>query len=157
MIKKIFSALALVLFATSMIAQSGLTCEDPIPVDSNYVGSISGPCELWYTAWTYDLPLNVHFIPANANSMYSPEVIVDFTCVPGYYADPKLDSLINLVDAYDVSFPIEFLCDYVEKDGKVEWDLSVNKSYREQLAEFGIPYNVQAFIKVTYFDKTNKH
>ena len=94
----------------------------------------------------------MHFVPANADSKYSPEVMVDFTCVPGYYADPKLDSLINLVDAYDVSFPIEFMCDYVKVDGKVEWDLSVNKSYREQLAEFGIPYNVQAFIKVTYFE-----
>ncbi len=152
MIKTFFSALALVLFATTMMAQSGLTCEDPIPVNENYTGSVDGPCTLWYSAWTYDLPLNVHFIPDDPNSAWGPEVEVDFTCVPGVYADPKLDSLINLVEDYDVSFPIEFLCDFVTKDGKVEWDLSVNKNYREQLAEFGIPYNIQAFIKVTYFE-----
>lgn len=152
MIKKFFSALFVVLFATSLLAQSGLTCEDAIPVDKNYTGSVNGPCTLWYSAWTYDLPLDVHFIPNDPNSVWGPEVEVDFTCVPGVYADRKIDSLINLVDAYDVSFPIEFLCDLVVKDGHNEWNLSVNKSYREQLAEFGIPYNVQAFIKVTYFE-----
>ena len=150
MIKKFFSALALVLFATSMMAQSGLTCEDPIPVDENYTGTVDGPCELWYSAWTYDLPLTVHFIPDDPNSSWGPEVMVDFTCEPGVYNDPKLDSLINMVDAYDVTFPIEFLCDLVVKEGHNEWNLSVNKNYREQLAEFGIPYNIQAFIKVIY-------
>ncbi len=152
MIKKLFLALAVVLMTTTAVAQTGLTCEDPIPVDENYTGTVSGPCELWYSAYTYDLPLNVHFIPDNANSERSPKVEIDFTCTPGVYADKKLDSLVNLVDDYDVTFPLTLFCDYVEKNGKVEWDLSVNKSYREQLAEFGIPYNVQAFIKVTYYE-----
>ena len=150
--KKLFFALVAVLFATSVVAQTGLTCNDPIPVDENYEGTVDGPCTLWYTASTYDLPLNVHFIPNNVNSRISPEIEIDFTCTPGVYADPKLDSLINLVDAYDVTFPLEMMCDYVNANGKVEWDLSVNKSYREQLAEFGIPYNVQAFIKVKYYE-----
>lgn len=150
--KKLFFALMVVLFATSAVAQTGLTCEDPIPVDENYSGTVSGACTRWYTANTYDLPLTVHFIPDNANSQLSPEIEVDFTCTPGVYADPKLDSLINLVDDYDVTFPIEMMCDRVIQDGKVEWDLSVNKNYREQLAEFGIPYNVQAFIKVKYYE-----
>lgn len=150
--KKLFFALVAVLFATSVVAQTGLTCNDPIPVDENYEGTVDGPCTLWYTASTYDLPLNVHFIPNNVNSEEGPKVEIDFTCTPGVYADKKLDSLINLVDAYDVTFPLTMYCDYVEKNGKVEWDLSVNKSYREQLAEFGIPYNVQTFIKVTYYE-----
>lgn len=152
MIKKFFAALFVVLFATSMVAQTGLTCEDPIPVDENYVGVISGPCELWYTAWTYDLPLNVHFIPDSDNSQISPEIEVDFTCVPGVYADPKLDSLINLVDDYDVTFPLELMGDLVTPNGKNEWNLSVNKSYREQLAQFGLPYNIQAYVKVKFYE-----
>ena len=152
MIKKFFSALFVVLFATSMMAQTGLTCEDPIPVDENYVGVVSGPCELWYTAWTYDLPLNVHFVPDAENSMYSPEIEVDFTCIPGVYSDKKLDSLINFVDAYDVTFPLELMCDLISPNGKNEWSLSVNKTYREQLAEFGIPYNLQAYIKVKFYE-----
>ena len=148
--KHLFSTLFVVLFATSMLAQTGLTCEDPIPVDKNYRGSVDGPCELWYTAWTYDLPLHVYFSPVSDKSTWGPEVEIDFTCEEGVYADPKLDSLINMVDDYDVSFPLELLCDLVVRNGRNEWDLSVAKSYREQLAEFGIPYNLQAFIKVRF-------
>ena len=152
MIKKFFSALALVLFATSMMAQSGLTCEDPIPVDKNYKGKVEGPCEVWYTANTYDLPLHVYFSPDSAGSEWSPEVYVDFTCEPGYYEDSKLDSLLNKVSIFGVELPIEFLCDGVYRNGKQEWDLSVSKSYREQLAESGITYNVKALVRVVYFE-----
>ena len=66
--KQLFSTLFVVLFATSMMAQTGFTCDDPIPVDKSYQGQVSGPCELWYSAWTYDLPLTVHFIPDDPNS-----------------------------------------------------------------------------------------
>ena len=62
MIKKYFLALCALVFATSLVAQSGKTCSDPIPVDSNYEGVITEPGEYWFTAWTYDLPLNVHFV-----------------------------------------------------------------------------------------------
>ena len=148
--KHFFSALLMVLFATSVMAQTGLTCEDAIPVDENYSATITGPCEVWYSAWTYDLPLKVHFIPDNVNSEEGPVVLVDLTCTPGKYEDPKVDSLINQVVGSKVTFPVELWCDFTDENGFPEWDLSVNKSYREQLAEFGIPYNVQAFIKVTY-------
>ena len=152
MIKKFFSALALVLFATSMMAQSGLTCEDPIPVDKNYKGKVEGPCEVWYTANTYDLPLHVYFSPDSANSEWSPEVYVDFTCEPGVYDDPKLSNLLLDMAVFGVELPIEFLCDGVYRNGKQEWDLSVSKSYREQLAESGITYNVKALVRVVYFE-----
>ena len=111
MIKKLFSALALVLLATSMMAQTGLTCEDPIPVDENYVGSVDGPCTLWYVAYTYDLPLTVHFIPEVDNSDWGPEVEVDLTCTPGIYDDPRIHELVTMVEDFDVTFPIELLCD----------------------------------------------
>ena len=61
--KKLFSTLFVVFFATSMMAQTGLTCDDPIPVNKDYRATIDGPCELWYTANTYDLPLHVYFSP----------------------------------------------------------------------------------------------
>ena len=93
--KQLFSTLFVVLFATSMMAQTGLTCYDPIPVDKAYEGKVDGPCELWYTANTYDLPLHVYFIPEADNSTWGPEVQIDFTCVPGVYDDPKLDTSIS--------------------------------------------------------------
>ena len=150
--KKLFSTLFVVLFATSMMAQTGLTCEDPIPVDENYTGIVTEPCELWYVANTYDLPLHVYFSPFADNSTWGPEVQIDFTCTPGVYDDPKVDSLINTIADFDITFPVEFMCDLVVRDGKNEWDLSIDKSYRERMAEFGITYNIQALVKVTYFE-----
>ena len=150
--KHFFSTLFVVFFATTMMAQTGLTCEDPIPVDENYTATITGPCELWYTANTYDLPLHVYFSPFADNSTWGPEVMIDFTCDEGVYDDPKLDSLINMVSDFGLEFPVELLTDMVVRDGKNEWDLSVDKSYRERMAEFGITYNVKALVKVTFFE-----
>ena len=148
--KKIILLFACVCATLSMVAQSGESCGDPIPVDSNYVGSVASAGTVWYTAWTYDLPLHVVFTPNSNNSSVSPIVEVDFTCTRGVYDDPKLDSLINLVEDFGVDIPAKLTCDEVNRDGKVVWDLSINKSYREQMAAFGIVYNVQAFIKVTF-------
>ena len=153
--KKFFSALFVVLFATSMMAQTGLTCDDPIVVDSNYVGSIPAAGEYWFTAGTYDLPLTVHFRPESDNCLYSPELEVDFTCVPGVYADKKLDSVIQSVAAWDISLPIEFMCEQSKIDGKYVYDLSIDNRYREQLAECGITYNVPAYVKV-YFPEAGE-
>ena len=150
MIKKIFSALVVVLFATSMMAQTGLTCEDAIPVDSNYVGTIPVAGTYWFTVGTYDLPLVVHFSPNSNDSKISPEILVDLTCTPGVYDDPKVDSLIHLVEAFDLSFPLEFLCDLEVRNGKNEWDISINDTYRNQLTKFGVNYNVQAFVCVSF-------
>ena len=150
--KKLFFALVAVLFATSVVAQTGLTCNDPIPVDKNYKGRVDGPCELWYTANTYDLPLNVYFSPDSVGSKLSPEVYVDFSCTPGVYDDRKLDSLLNKASVFGVELPLEFMCDGVFRNGKNEWDLSVSNSYREQLAESGIIYNLKALIRVVYYE-----
>ena len=150
--KQLFSALLVVFFATSMMAQTGLTCEDPIPVDKEYEGRVDGPCEVWYTANTYDLPLHVYFIPDADNSTWGPEVQIDFTCTYGVYDDPKLDSLINMVEDFSISFPLELLTESSIMNGKNVWDLEVNKSYREQLADFGLTYPLQALVKVTFYE-----
>ena len=157
MIKKFFSALVVVLFATSMMAQTGLTCDDPIHVDKNYKGHVEvnpevGYTELWYTASTYDLPLHVYFSPDSAGSVWSPEVYVDFTCEPGVYDDSKLDSLINKMFVFGIQLPLEFMCDGVFRNGQQEWDLSINKSYREQLTEAGITYDIQAYVRVVFYE-----
>ncbi|MBO5728629.1 MAG: hypothetical protein J6R43_02185 [Paludibacteraceae bacterium] len=157
MIKKLFLALAVVLMATTAVAQTtlGESCENPIPVDKNYEGVITEPGEYWFTAWSYDLPLNVHFTPDNANSVMSPEVYVDFTCTPGVYEDHKLDSVINGITSFGLELPVEFACSKIIREGKVEWDLSIGSNYRDNLTECGITYNVQAMVNV-YFPETGK-
>ena len=157
MIKKLFLALTVVLMATTAVAQTtlGQSCKNPIPVDKNYEGVITEPGEYWFTAWSYDLPLNVHFTPDNANSIMSPEVYVDFTCTPGVYEDHKLDSVINGITSFGLELPVEFACSKIVRDGKVEWDLSIGSFYRDNLTECGITYNVQTMVNV-YFPETGK-
>ena len=154
MIKKVVFALFVVLFASSVMAQQGSSCENPILVDSNYVGYVDGPCTLWYTASTFDLPLNVHFIPDADDSEWGPDVMVDLTCVPGVYDDPKVDSIIKMAEGFDIIFPVELFCnrEVNPKTDKIEWDLFVDAMYREQLAQFGVTYNVAAFVKVTFYE-----
>ena len=135
-----------------MMAQTGLTCEDPIPVDSNYQAHVDGPCEIWYTAYTYDLPLNVYFLPDAENSDWGPEVYVDFTCTPGVYDDPNIDNLVSTVSDFGYDLPIELLCNPVVREGRNAYDLNIGKFYRDQLTKFGINYNVKAYVKVTYFE-----
>ena len=150
--KKFFSALFVVFFATSMLAQQGLTCEDPIPVGKDFRGTVEAGSELWYSAWTYDLPLHVYFSPDVDNSTWGPEVVIDFTCEEGVYDDPKVDSVVNQLSGFGLELPVEFLCDKVYRNGKVEWDLVIDESYRERLTEVGITYNIQAFVKVYFTD-----
>ena len=150
--KKFLSTLFVLLFAFVVMAQTGLTCDDPIPVDENYRGRVEGPCEVWYTAYTYDLPLTVYFSPDAADSDWGPEVVVDFTCTPGEYEDPELANVIATVTDLGFELPVEFLCDRVFRNGKYAYDLSIGKFYRDQLLECGITHNVQAFVKVTFFE-----
>lgn len=150
--KKLFSTLVVVFLAVAMMAQTGLTCQDAIPVDSNYVGAVDGPCELWYTAYTYDLPLNVYFLPDAENSPYGPDVYVDFTCETGKYEDPNIADLVTSVTGFGYDLPLEFMCNDVIREGRKAYDLNIGKFYRDQLTEFGINYNVQAFVKVTYHE-----
>ena len=151
--KHFFSTLFVVFFATSMMAQTGLSCEDPIPVDKSYTGYVNAGDELWYTASTWDLPMHVYFSPDVDNSTWGPEVQIDFTCDYGDYShDHKLDSVINILKMLGLTLPVEFMCDKVVRDGKVEWDLSIDERYRDQLTEYGLTHNIQAFVKVYFPD-----
>ena len=150
MIKNLFVALSAICFATSMMAQTGLSCDDPIVVGKDYEGRIDGPCTRWYTASIYDLPLRVFFVPDTADSKDAPEVYVDFTCTPGVYEDKKLDSLLNKVSIFGVALPLEFLCGEAPYQGKKAWDLYIPESYREKLSNAGITYDVTSLVKVVF-------
>ena len=158
MIKKLFLALTVVLMATTAVAQTALgqSCDNPIPVDESYEGHVDvdpevGYKEVWYTAWSYDLPMHVYFSPDSMNSVWGPEVEIDFSCTGDYSFDRKLDSVVNILEAISVvKLPVDFLCDKVVRNGKVEWDLSIDERYRDYLTEYGLTHNVQAFVKVIY-------
>lgn len=129
---------------------SGLTCEDAIPLGTEYNGNVPGAGTYWYTASTYDLPLKIQFAPAPGASDIAPSVEVDFTCTPGVYDDPQLDSLINEASGWGYTMPLTFNGNLIVVDGHNEYSLSVGKSYRDILASLGYTNNITAYVKVTY-------
>lgn len=155
MIRKNLFVFVLLMIANVMFAQSGSGCGDPIIVGDDYEGNVAGPCVLWYTVGTYDLPLEVTFVPKSGvlvtgESTNAPKIEVDFTCDPGKYDDPKLQNLLMMAEVFDVRPPFTFNCTEDTYEGKQAWSLVINETYRDNLTKYGINYNVQAFVKVTF-------
>lgn len=130
-------------------AQDGSTCYRAIPLGDNYTVNITGARTVWYTAWTYDLPLSVYFIPNNASDP-EPEVTMDFGCTPGIYADPIICLLFCRGGTATLEMPHKPKLNTTTVDGRFAYYLSMGKSYRDMLLKMGIDYNVQVFIKVVY-------
>ena len=139
-----------VLFSFFGFAQApdGLSCENAIPVDTSFVGSIPAAGTYFYTASTYDLPMTCYFYPETSLSTV-PTVYVDFTCTPGVYDDPNLTNMIQSASGWGVETPIKFTCARnFDENGVEYYSLTINESYREMMAMFNITYNINAIVKV---------
>jgi hypothetical protein len=148
--KKFFSVILCVTCALTLSAQTpdGLTCETAIPVDKSYQGSIDAPGVYYYTAWTYDLPLTCYFYPiSEVDSLY---LDIDFTCTPGVYDDPNIQELLDETMGWGVKVPMRFdnFIKEVDEYGRLRYSLSVSQVYRDLMGNFGISYDVKAFVKV---------
>lgn len=149
--KKMFLALLFIAFSGLMCAQAndGLTCENAIPVDSTYTGTIAAPGAYYFSAWTYDLPLTCYFYPEdeNVSTLY---LDIDFTCTPGVYDDPKVQELVDATLGWGIKLPMRFdvFEEGVDEYGRTYFSLSVDAIYRDLMATFGVSHNVQALVKV---------
>ena len=153
--KRVLSTLLLTLIGIAAYAAlPGTTCATAKPLGDNFKETITGPFPktVWYTAWTYDLPLSVYFIPSSPSDP-KPEVEMDFSCTSGVYEDSILCSLFcpNSGSGIQLDMPHKPAL----KTGKDDNDnfcyyLAIGKEYRDLLLKTGIDYNVQVFVKVTY-------
>ena len=112
----------------------------------NYSATISGAGTVWYSAWTFDLPIKVNFTPTNADAP-APEVELDFTCQQGIYEDSILCSLF-CPSSDGVAFVMPHKA-HLEKEGDT-YTISMGKTYRDLLLKMGISYNVEVYVKVNY-------
>ena len=149
--KKLFSILFCVTCALALSAQTpdGLTCENAIKVDSTYTGRIPAPGVYYFTAWTYDLPLTCYFYPEDevVTELY---MDIDFSCTPGVYDDANIKELVDETMGWGIQMPIRFdkFNEGNDQNGKKYYSISVEEIYRDMMSNFGITYNVQAFVKV---------
>ena len=140
-------------FAVSMQAADpdGKTCATAFPLGTDYKEDITKPQTVWYTAWTFDLPLAVYFMPQNDDDP-APEVEMDFTCTKGVYTDSIICSLFcpNSGSGINIDMPHKPKLKTDRVDGRLVYYLAVGKEYRDLLLKMGISYNVEVFVKVTY-------
>lgn len=142
--------IAAVLFSFCGVAQAqdGLSCENAIPVDTSFVGSVPAAGTYYYMASTYDLPMTCYFYPEHPIES-APKIYVDFTCTPGVYDDPNIVEMLKAGTGWGISLPliITFTDEY-DADYNKYYSLTIGSSYRELMAMYNITYNVQAYVRV---------
>lgn len=134
--------------------EPGSSCVDAIPMGKDYSAKVSKGQSIWYSAWTFDLPLTVTFAPAKGESDPAPKVEMDFTCTPGIYEDSILCSLFCPTSSgngvqFDMPHSPELKSKTLE-GGQFVYYLALGKRYRDLLLQMGISYNVEVYVKVTY-------
>lgn len=138
----------LMLASTTLFAQEpdGLTCENAIPVDTSYVGSVPAAGTYYYSASTYDLPMTCYFYPETPVEK-APKVYVDFTCTPGVYDDPNIVELLKAGTGWGIGLPLILtFTDEYDQDYNKYYSLTIGESYRELMAMYNITYNVEAIV-----------
>lgn len=157
--KRVLSTLLLTLIGIAAYAAlPGTKCQTAKPLGENFSENITitPPATsktVWYTAWTFDLPLTVYFAPQNETDP-APEVEMDFSCTSGYYQDSILCSLFCRTSG---SSGIDFGLPHKPalqtdrlSDGTFVYYISLGKRYRDLLLQMGISYNLEVVVKVTY-------
>ena len=132
----------------------GSSCKDAIPMGKNYSATVKNGQTIWYSAWTFDLPLTVTFAPKNGKNDPAPEVEMDFTCTPGIYEDSILCSLFCQTSSgsgvqFDMPHKPKLETKTLDDDTFVYY-LSLGERYRDLLLQMGISYNLEVYVKVTY-------
>lgn len=131
----------------------GSSCKDAIPMGKDYCDTVKNGESVWYSAWTFDLPLTVTFAPTNGEGEPAPEVAMDFTCDPGFYDNDILCSLFcPTSDGSGRQFDMPHRPSLLSKkqDGKFYYYLALGAAYRDMLLKFGISQNLEVFVQVTY-------
>ena len=143
-------AVIVLVFLLAFLAEGAAQsfCHLAKPVGTAYTDTITKPGTYYYSAWTYDLPMDVYFITDEVTC--APEVWTDLTCTPGQYNDPNIRELIRDTVKYGISVPMRLNCEplWVDSISAYVYHIKLGKSYRNRLKLVGVDYNVQAYVKV---------
>lgn len=146
---------ALVCVCASVCAQTGASCDEAIRLTADYSAQITGAGVKWYVANTFDLPLTVRFYPQH-NSDPEPDLELDFSCTSGVYEDSILCSLFCRNQSVYISLPHRAEpTRRVDDEGHVYYEVAMGEFYRNMLLSAGISYDIDVFVKVTYYGGGN--
>lgn len=123
-------------------------CSQVQPVGTYYEDTIESPGTYYFSAETFDLPMDVMFTSLDPNCSEAPQLWADLTCTPGYYSDPNIRDLVKDTIKYGISVPMSIKCQTDTIDGHYVHHLKLGKSYRNKLKLVGVDYSVPAYVKV---------
>lgn len=118
------------------------------PVGTYYEDTIESPGTYYFSAETFDLPMDVMFTSLDPNCSEAPQLWADLTCTPGVYSNPDIQALVKDTVKYHVSVPMSIKCQTDTVDGHYVHHLKLGKSYRNKLKLVGVNYSVPAYVKV---------
>lgn len=128
---------------------SGASCEDAIPVQDGDNIVIDEAGIVWFTAWTYDLPLTMVFVPDNqSTTAAAPIATFDFSC-DGVYDDEILNRFFNPHNPSHFVIP-KYQMERKMEDDLVKYVLSVPITYRDLLAKAGLTKNLQVYVSINF-------
>ncbi len=149
--RKTMLVLLCLMAAIGVKAGDGSSCYNAIELTKvegeTFNFSVNQPKTVWFSAWTFDLPLKVCFTPIDP-AFPPPDVEMDFTCRPGVYEDSILCSLFCPSSSTGLQFDMPHKA-VLTKEGD-SYCISMGKTYRDLLLKTGISYNVQVFVKVVF-------
>ena len=146
MLRRIVYILIGICACTYVHAQS--FCSQVQEVGTYYTDTLAAGGTYYFSAQTYDLPINVSFTSLDSECNQAPQIWADLTCTPGVYNDPNLQELIRDTAKYGLSVPVSVQCETTLEDGHYVHRINVGKSYRNKLQLVGIDYSIPAYIKV---------
>lgn len=139
----------LVCASTLMHVEAQSYCHLVKSVGTSFTDTITEPGTYYYSAETFDLPMNLDIISSDPACSTPPELWFDLTCTPGVYTDPKMLELLQDTAKYGISVPMKLSCttEWVDSLNAYVHHLSLGKKYRNRLKLVGIDYNVTAYVK----------
>lgn len=140
-------ALALVAGLLPLAAFAQSTCGEAIRVGNGLTEQIRRTGTTWYTAFTYDLPMHVVYIPDDPGALDTLSASIDFQC-DGPLEPDIVEAIGEPGDDSYVELPIIRDFKKTKIDGKVAFVLDVEARYRNIMAGGGITRNVQAWVKI---------
>jgi hypothetical protein len=118
------------------------------PIGTYYTDTLLAGKTYYFSAQTFDLPMDVYFTTLDSTCSEQPQIWADLTCTPGIYSDPNIQELIRDTAKYDVSVPMSVNCETDYIDGHYVHHIKIGKSYRNKLKLVGVDYSVPAYVKV---------
>lgn len=129
---------------------AGSSCDNAIHIGTGLT-NLSFPKKgtYWFEASTFDLPMDVIFIPSNQESTLIPQAWADFRCDSEPYADDIAKALgYNEGASSTVQMPTKLNLKPIKRNGLNGYQFTMDTTYRDMIRAAGITRNVQVFIRV---------